>query len=72
MKVFVPMSDSLVESGALESEKLVPFNPDFLTEFSSELTLRSKGGIKPDNWIIESDYAAACSRLGSRSRLVTA
>lgn len=76
MKVFIPVTDSLLENGTLESEKLVPFNPDYLAGASQKhialIKGRSKEGVKPSNWIEESDYATACARLRNSPRLVTA
>ena len=56
MKVFVPVYDELLETRAAEAGRLVPFDPEFLAANSSE-------GRKPNNWIVESDYRAACKRL---------
>ncbi len=61
MKVFVPMSDELLERP--DAGHLVPFNPDFLE--------RNAGpGTKPANWITDDDYTSACLRL-RESRLET-
>jgi hypothetical protein len=60
MKIFVPMSDRIVDEKGELSAELVPFNPDFL----------SRDGVltdsRPNNWINESDYASACRRLFGR------
>jgi hypothetical protein len=53
MKVFVPMSDSVVDDQ--NWGKLVPFNPGYLVERSS--------CDQPSNWITEDDYLSACKRL---------
>lgn len=55
MKVFVPMSDELLDSPE-KVGRLVPFNPDFLEH-------NARPGTKPANWISETDYTAACRRL---------
>jgi hypothetical protein len=59
MKVFVPMSDSVVDDQ--NWGKLVPFNPEFLVERSS--------CDQPNNWITEDDYGSACKRLEESQRV---
>jgi hypothetical protein len=59
MKVFVPMSDEILESQAPARGRLVPFNPEFL-ESRAERVEKDR---KPANWIVESDYTEACQRL---------
>ena len=54
MKVFVPMSDKLQDINGCLSEKMVPFNPEFLTK--AEI---SPKGRKPANWIGQSGYRPA-------------
>lgn len=56
MKVFVPVSDELFNKRERVVGRLVPFKPEYLDS-------TSKSGCKPANWIIESDYQAACRRL---------
>ena len=53
MKVFVPMSDSVVDNQ--HWGKLVPFNPEYLVERSSR--------DQPSNWITDDDYLSARKRL---------
>ena len=55
MKVFVPMSDELLESPE-KMGRLVPFNPDYLEN-------SARPGTRPANWISDSDYTEACRRL---------
>ena len=54
MKVFVPMSDKLQDINGRLSEKMVPFNPEFL----AKAEMPSKGR-KPANWIGQSGYRSA-------------
>jgi hypothetical protein len=56
MKVFVP-HELLEAQGELEGG-LVPFNPEFIRQPDVSVEER-----KPNNWIDESDYSAACERL---------
>lgn len=60
MKVFVPMSDELLERSEARG-RLVPFNPDFLES-------RARAGTKPANWISDNDYTSACRRLRESQR----
>lgn len=55
MKVFVPMSDELLNQEGTAG-RLVPFNPAFLES-------SHRPGHRPPNWISSSDYEAACERL---------
>jgi len=57
MKIFIPMSDRIVDEKGELSADLVPFNPDFLS--CEGIPARSR----PSNWINDSDYASACRRL---------
>ncbi|MDA9063724.1 hypothetical protein N9514_01015 [Pseudomonadales bacterium] len=57
MKIFIPMSDQIVDEKGELSADLVPFNPDFLSHQGSPAQGR------PSNWINDSDYASACRRL---------
>ncbi|HKI73547.1 MAG TPA: hypothetical protein VJ998_02830 [Pseudomonadales bacterium] len=54
MKVFVPVSDDLLEKRG--RGKLVPFDPEFLAD-------RQKQDNRPANWISDCDYRSACKRL---------
>ena len=63
MKVFVPMSDRIVDAKGELSGDLVPFN----TEFIQAEVVRERGA-RPANWIIDCDHAAACRRLFGQSR----
>lgn len=56
MKIFVPVSDEMLERRGVDSGRLVPFNPDFLAG-------KRREGRKPSNWISDSDYRSACKRL---------
>ena len=61
MKVFVPMSDSVVDDQ--HRGKLVPFNPEYLVEKSSR--------DQPNSWITDDDYLSARKRL-EKSQSVSA
>lgn len=54
MKVFVPMSDDLLEKRG--TGRLVPFDPEFLASKQCEDN-------RPADWISDSDYRSACKRL---------
>ena len=56
MKIFVPVSDELLDRRGAECGRLVPFNPEFLES-------NARAGTKPANWISDSDYLSACKRL---------
>lgn len=56
MKIFVPMSDELLEQRGTDAQRLVPFDPEFLAG-------KARAGRKPSNWISDSDYRSACKRL---------
>jgi hypothetical protein len=62
MKVFIPMSDRIVDDNGELSGDFVPFKPEFL---SPESGVRANQ--RPANWIIDCDYATACRRLFGRS-----
>jgi hypothetical protein len=65
MRVFVPINDqvnSQVLAGNVARDRLVPFNPVFL---SAGLQAEAK---KPSNWIGEPDFQSAHRRLWARSR----
>ena len=62
MKVFIPMSDRIVDDKGALSGDIVPFKPEFL---SSEPGAPANG--RPANWIIDCDYATACRRLFGQS-----
>ncbi len=55
MKVFVPMSDHVLEEKRADEVKLVPFSPDFLIPAGKDR--------RPRNWISDNDYTAAIKRL---------
>ncbi len=60
MKVFTPINDTmLANKGEVGPDRLVPFHPDFLRGERVPV----KEGVKPANWIAESNYASACRRL---------
>lgn len=64
MKVFTPINDSMLSSISSRNDevgpgRLVPFHPDFLRGERGPV----REGVKPSNWIVESDYASACQRL---------
>jgi hypothetical protein len=61
MKVFVPMTDELLNSRASSSGRLVPFDPEFLEASAGK-------GHMPANWISDSDYTSACRRLRNSER----
>ncbi|MEX0941089.1 MAG: hypothetical protein WD002_00925 [Pseudomonadales bacterium] len=61
MKVFVPMTDELLNSRSSQSGRLVPFNPEFLEANAGK-------GRMPANWISDSDYTSACRRLRNSER----
>lgn len=66
MKIFVPLTDSLLQSGVLSRQKLVPFDPIYVAGAAvtkTDLVTNLKKGVKPRNWIEDSDYAQACERL---------
>jgi len=66
MKVFIPMSDELLDGHAEMAGRLVPFNPEFL---SDRYSIGEKA--RPQNWITESDYGSALARLASTNALTT-
>ena len=58
MKVFVPMCDAALGDNGEVCQRLVPFDPSFLSSH------RSVGeGRKPSNWISDSNYEQARERL---------
>ncbi len=58
MKVFVPMSDAVLGSNGEVCQRLVPFDPAYLTE-----SMVVKEGHKPSNWVDDCSYEQACERL---------
>jgi hypothetical protein len=62
MKVFIPMSDQIVDDNGALSGELVPFKPEFLSPESGVRTSQ-----RPANWIMDCDYASACHRLFGQS-----
>ena len=63
MKVFVPVSDEVLDEKGGLSGKLVPFDPEYLSAPPGA----PKEGHKPANWISDADYASACERLRQQS-----
>lgn len=61
MKVFVPMSDELLDRQDDVAGRIVPFDPEFLES-------RATKGRKPANWISDSDFQTACRRLRDSQR----
>ena len=59
MKVFVPITDEMLQDRASIEGSLVPFNPAYLRAREPS---RSEG-MKPPNWLSDNDYAAARKRL---------
>ena len=64
MKVFMPINDTMLanfvgRTGEVGPDRLVPFHPDFLRGQRAPV----REGVKPANWISESDYASARRRL---------
>ncbi len=53
-RVFIPVSDELLNDPRLENPQLVPFNPAFLVP---------KADRKPRNWISSTDFGEALRRL---------
>jgi hypothetical protein len=62
MKVFIPMSDQIVDDNGVLSGDIVPFKREFLPPESSV-----RANERPANWIIDCDYASACRRLFGQS-----
>ena len=60
MKVFVPMSDSVLGDNGEVCQSLIPFDLSFL-----ESTQKSAAGKKPNNWVSDSDREQARQRLFS-------
>jgi len=60
------MSDELLDGHAEMAGRLVPFNPEFL---SDRYSIGEKA--RPQNWITESDYGSALARLASTNALTT-
>lgn len=58
MKIFVTMPDEALSEPKKHGGRLVPFDPEFLAENKNV-----KQGVKPGNWISNSDHSAACERL---------
>jgi len=59
MKVFVPVTDEMLQNARAIQGSLVPFNPKFLKVRPTS----AKRDTKPANWISHSDYASARKRL---------
>ena len=64
MKVFIPVTDEMLQGQNSVDGTFVPFNLDYL-----QVRKRSdREGMMPPNWISDNDYSAACKRLAeSRS-----
>ena len=60
MKVFVPMSDSVLGDNGEVCQSLVPFDLSFLGN-----TQKPAAGKKPNNWVSDSDREQARQRLFS-------
>ena len=60
MKVFVPMSDSVLGDNGEVCQSLVPFDLSFLGS-----TQEPAAGKKPNNWVSDSDSEQARQRLFS-------
>jgi hypothetical protein len=60
MKVFVPMSDSVLGDNGEVCKSLIPFDLSFLRS-----TQEPGAGIKPNNWVSDSDREQARRRLFS-------
>ena len=60
MKVFVPMSDSVLGDNGEVCQSLVPFDLSFLGS-----TQEPAAGKKPNNWVSDSDREQARKRLFS-------
>ncbi len=58
MKIFIPIPDDVLSEHCELMGRLVPFNPEYMTENRVK-----KKGSKPRNWISDNDYMAACARL---------
>jgi hypothetical protein len=66
MKVFVPVTDEMLQNERAIQGSLIPFNPDFLKARSST----AKHDTKPANWISRNDYASARKRLLESNRIL--
>ena len=60
MKVFVPMSDSVLGDNGEVCQSLIPFNLSFLVS-----TEEPGAGKKPNNWVSDSNREEARQRLFS-------
>ena len=58
MKVFVPMSDAALGANGEVCQRLVPFDPSYLTELEPV-----SEGHKPSNWVSDCDFEQAKERL---------
>ena len=65
MKVFIPMPDDVLSERRELPGRLVPFNPEYMTE----IRLRKEGS-KPRNWISDNGYTAARARLRASQQQV--
>ena len=64
MKIFVPMSDKLLSNDAEMRGMLVPFTPELLQSNGDQAPAETPPKRRRlVNWIQESNYAEACSRL---------
>ena len=60
MKIFVPMSDSVLGDNGEVCQSLIPFDLSFLGS-----TQEAPAGKKPNNWVLDSDREQARQRLFS-------
>ena len=60
MKIFVPISDSVLGDNGEVCQSLIPFDPSFLRGAQ-----QTAAGKKPSNWVLDSDREQARQRLFS-------
>jgi hypothetical protein len=66
MKVFIPVTDEMLQNARAIQGSLIPFNTEFLKARSTS----AKRGVKPANWISRNDYASARKRLLESNRIL--
>jgi hypothetical protein len=66
MKVFVPVTDEMLQNSRAIQGSLIPFHPEFLIARSASI----RRDTKPANWISHSDYASARKRLKESKRVL--
>ena len=59
MKIFVSVTDEMLQNARAIHGSLIPFNPEFLEARQTS----AERDTKPANWISRSDYASARKRL---------